>query len=348
MTSRRRCATAERPMIPEAAPFSPGAARLAQRLLRRPAVARRQGRRHGARRRHAGCRGEGAGAARTTARPGTMPPCRSPSACSWPRASRCRAGCSRPWRSRTAASAATCARPTRRPSPAGTEAKLNLCAPGGKETSRMLKRLLEEMPAAAAGNAPAQAKAPSCRQGAEPGSRAMRRSRRCSARPPASTAASRRRTRATSCSTSPRSGLAYAPGDSFGLYPKNDPALAEAVLAALRVPAEFPRRRQAVPRRADRGLRAGPGARCAVRADRPAGGRRAAPEGQAAGRRRGSRWRCGHARRAGGAGEVRARASRPRSVPGVPGAAAAAPLFHLLLAAGDAGRGAPDRRCRAL
>jgi sulfite reductase (NADPH) flavoprotein alpha-component len=36
------------------------------------------------------------------------------------------------------------------------------------------------------------------------------------------------------------SGLAYAPGDSFGLYPRNDPALAEAILAALRVPHDFP------------------------------------------------------------------------------------------------------------
>src|SRR6185503_2747693 len=44
----------------------------------------------------------------------------------------------------------------------GDEAKLNLCAPGGKETSRMIKRLLEETPAAA-GNAPAVSK------GEEPG-----------------------------------------------------------------------------------------------------------------------------------------------------------------------------------
>ena len=54
----------------------------------------------------------------------------------------------------------------------------------------------------------------------------------------------RRRTRATSCSTSPAAGLDYTPGDSFGLYPTNDPALADAVLAALRAPAGFPHRRQ--------------------------------------------------------------------------------------------------------
>jgi len=45
----------------------------------------------------------------------------------------------------------------------GKEAKLNLCAPGGKETSRMLKRLLEEVPAAPVapgGDTPAQEVAP--------------------------------------------------------------------------------------------------------------------------------------------------------------------------------------------
>ena len=36
------------------------------------------------------------------------------------------------------------------------------------------------------------------------------------------------------------SGLTYEPGDSFGLYPKNDPALAEAVRAALACPQDFP------------------------------------------------------------------------------------------------------------
>ena len=38
----------------------------------------------------------------------------------------------------------------------GKETKLNLCVPGGKETSRMLKRLLEETPAPAAGIAVAE------------------------------------------------------------------------------------------------------------------------------------------------------------------------------------------------
>ena len=55
--------------------------------------------------------------ATTARRPGTTPPCRSTSACSWPKAARCRASCLPPWRSRIAASAAISARPTRRPSP---------------------------------------------------------------------------------------------------------------------------------------------------------------------------------------------------------------------------------------
>ena len=36
------------------------------------------------------------------------------------------------------------------------------------------------------------------------------------------------------------SGLSYAPGDSFGLYASNDPQLVDAVLAAMRAPADFP------------------------------------------------------------------------------------------------------------
>jgi sulfite reductase (NADPH) flavoprotein alpha-component len=36
------------------------------------------------------------------------------------------------------------------------------------------------------------------------------------------------------------SGLDYAVGDSLGVYPRNDPALVDAVIAAIRAPADFP------------------------------------------------------------------------------------------------------------
>ena len=118
----------------------------------------------------------------------------------------------------------------------GQEPKLNLCAPGGKETSRMLKRLLEETPAAA-GKAPAQAKLPEPKA-AEAGSRdapveaVFRSATRLNGRK------SEKDTRHVVFDVA-ASGLAYAPGDSFGLYAKNDPALAEAVRRALGVPPEF-------------------------------------------------------------------------------------------------------------
>src|SRR5205823_4054348 len=35
-------------------------------------------------------------------------------------------------------------------------------------------------------------------------------------------------------------GIDYSVGDAFGIYPLNDPALADAVIAALDAPADFP------------------------------------------------------------------------------------------------------------
>jgi len=119
----------------------------------------------------------------------------------------------------------------------GQEPKLNLCVPGGKETSRMLKWLLVETPTAAA---PAKAEdIPGELEVAEPGTRdcpveaVFREARRLNG------SGSEKDTRHVVLDIRD-SGLAYAPGDSFGIYPKNDPALAEAVLAALRVPWDFP------------------------------------------------------------------------------------------------------------
>jgi sulfite reductase (NADPH) flavoprotein alpha-component len=119
---------------------------------------------------------------------------------------------------------------------AGQEPKLNLCVPGGKETSRMLKRLLEETPAAAA-KAPAQAKAQEPKAPG-PGSREtpveaiFRSAARLNGRK------SEKDTRHVVLDIGAGS-LAYAPGDSFGLFPKNHPALADAVQRVLRVPSGF-------------------------------------------------------------------------------------------------------------
>ena len=111
----------------------------------------------------------------------------------------------------------------------GKEAKLNLCAPGGKETSRMLKHLLNETPAATVSTgtaepdvAPAAAKAP------QPGSRDA---------PVEAVLVSASRLNGDGSEKDTRhivfdlacSGLRYAPGDSFGLFPTNDPALADAI-----------------------------------------------------------------------------------------------------------------------
>ncbi len=120
----------------------------------------------------------------------------------------------------------------------GQEAKLNLCVPGGKETSRALKRLLEAAPDRAPALAPLQTRPP------EPKAPAP-----CSREAPVEAifrSATRLNTKSSVKDTRhivldvAGSGLAYAPGDSFGLYPKNDPALAHAIAACLRVPPGFP------------------------------------------------------------------------------------------------------------
>jgi sulfite reductase (NADPH) flavoprotein alpha-component len=146
----------------------------------------------------------------------------------------------------------------------GAETKLNLCVPGGKDTSRMLKRLLED--GARTGSDPA---------GLTPGHEGRRNAGDKSAmleqgvRPagsdplPAAPKAPERGTRDAPVEAVFRmatrlnvkgsekdtrhvvfdiagSGLSYTPGDSFGIYPRNDPALADAILASLGVPPDFP------------------------------------------------------------------------------------------------------------
>src|SRR5437588_2117609 len=113
------------------------------------------------------------------------------------------------------------------------EERLNLCVPGGKETARMLKSLYEEF-----GRAPVSAAAA-----------------KVAAEPPMPSATSRdnpaigtflSRTRLNRAGSEKQTfhieiglkdtRIAYTVGDSFGIFPTNDPALVDAVIMALEPP----------------------------------------------------------------------------------------------------------------
>jgi sulfite reductase (NADPH) flavoprotein alpha-component len=118
------------------------------------------------------------------------------------------------------------------------EERLNLCVPGGKDTARMLKNLYAEMGDA---TPPADVKpATAAASVAEPG---------CSRdNPVLATFLTRRRLNKDGSEKETwhvefdlaECGLDYEVGDSFGIYPANDPALVDAIIAALDAPADFP------------------------------------------------------------------------------------------------------------
>jgi sulfite reductase (NADPH) flavoprotein alpha-component len=122
------------------------------------------------------------------------------------------------------------------------EGRLNLCAPGGKDTSRMLKKLLEESPGAATAPA-ADASAPTAE--AKPAAGAPGRSRddpvtaTFVSRSPLNRPGSAKETWHIEFDLT-QSGLDYVVGDSFGVMPTNDPALVEAVFKAIDAPPDFP------------------------------------------------------------------------------------------------------------
>ncbi|MEW6123987.1 MAG: sulfite reductase subunit alpha [Pseudomonadota bacterium] len=119
----------------------------------------------------------------------------------------------------------------------GTESALNLCAPGGKDTLRMLKTLAAERD-----GAPAAASAPAAAAPAPDAPRGTREN------PGEVTFLGRARLNRAGSEKETwhidfdleGSGLDYKAGDSFGLFPQNDPALVEAVLRALDAPADYP------------------------------------------------------------------------------------------------------------
>jgi sulfite reductase (NADPH) flavoprotein alpha-component len=117
------------------------------------------------------------------------------------------------------------------------EPQLNLCAPGGKETARMLKMLLGET--APAEPAPVPAPPAATKDNAKGRSRH---------KPVEATFLGRRRLNKPGSEKETwhiefdldNTGLDYAVGDSLGVFPVNDGDLVDAVLKALGAPADFP------------------------------------------------------------------------------------------------------------
>jgi sulfite reductase (NADPH) flavoprotein alpha-component len=128
---------------------------------------------------------------------------------------------------------------------AKSEKRLNLCVPGGKETTRMLKQLYAELDDATS-EAPA-APAPPIQPAisVQAAANAPGRSRD---NPAIANFLSRRRLNKPGSEKETwhididlaGTDLDYVVGDSFGIFPANDPELVTAILAAIDAPADFP------------------------------------------------------------------------------------------------------------
>jgi sulfite reductase (NADPH) flavoprotein alpha-component len=118
----------------------------------------------------------------------------------------------------------------------GKEERLNLCVPGGKETTRMLKNLYEELksapPAAAPATQPVAEPAPGCSRDNPAVATVL--SAKLLNKPGSEKETWHVEFDLAAC------GLDYTVGDSFGLFPSNDPALVDAVIKALGAPPDFP------------------------------------------------------------------------------------------------------------
>jgi len=125
----------------------------------------------------------------------------------------------------------------------GAEAKLNLCVPGGKETARKVKELSAELGDATAGQGEAKAEVKPEDAPVEDGARGYARGA-----PVDVVFLGRRRLNKADSEKSTfhvdidlsASGIEYTVGDSFGLFPENDPELVDQVIAAIGAPRDFP------------------------------------------------------------------------------------------------------------
>ena len=124
----------------------------------------------------------------------------------------------------------------------GDESRLNLCVPGEKATFRMLKALAEEL-----GDAPPEASKDSAKVEVAPASTDAKAGYARSS-PVDVVFEGRHKLNKTDSEKSTfhididltASGIEYVVGDSFGLFPMNDPELVEKVIAAIGAPRDFP------------------------------------------------------------------------------------------------------------
>ena len=123
----------------------------------------------------------------------------------------------------------------------GTEAKLNLCVPGGKETARKVKELSEELGGAIVETSETKAAAAEpAKGGTAPGyARSNPVDVILKERHRLNKQDSEKSTYHVEIDLS-AAGIEYIVGDSFGLFPQNDPDLVEAVIAAIGAPRDFP------------------------------------------------------------------------------------------------------------
>jgi sulfite reductase (NADPH) flavoprotein alpha-component len=127
-----------------------------------------------------------------------------------------------------------------------SEERLNLCVPGGKTTARMLKTLhaeLDTVPAAKADLPAAVPAAPVVTPAPVLSAAGRSRDHPVDAvfvgRTRLNKPGSEKETWHIEFDIS-ESGIDYNVGDSFGIFPQNDPALVEAMVAAVGAPADFP------------------------------------------------------------------------------------------------------------
>ena len=116
------------------------------------------------------------------------------------------------------------------------EKRLNLCAPGGKETARLVKGLAVELDGAAEGGSPVEVMVPA----AEPGSKPMIALGTSREAPGEATFLSRRKLNGEGSEKETMHiefdlgpGLHYEVGDSFGIFPKNDVGHVDQIIALL-------------------------------------------------------------------------------------------------------------------